>query len=152
MSFPEPIRVEALKKSHFMCVACHSPFVEVHHIIPEGEGGPNTLDNAAPLCPGCHGVYGANPVFRKQIRQMRDNWFDVCERRFGPLSPSIYEEISHITDTLKSVRDDQKKYQTTIDQIKQIMMGSLNTSLYEIKSAKTFEEVATASSAASFMR
>jgi hypothetical protein len=31
-----------------------SPFLEVHHIVPLSEGGPDTVDNAAALCPNCH--------------------------------------------------------------------------------------------------
>lgn len=30
------------------------PFVEVHHIHPLAEGGPDTLHNTAALCPNCH--------------------------------------------------------------------------------------------------
>lgn len=31
-----------------------SPFLEVHHIVTLAEGGDDTLDNAAALCPRCH--------------------------------------------------------------------------------------------------
>ena len=31
-----------------------SPFLEVHHIVPLGEGGPDTVGNGAALCPNCH--------------------------------------------------------------------------------------------------
>ncbi|MDA8632146.1 HNH endonuclease [Verrucomicrobiales bacterium] len=31
-----------------------SPFLEVHHIVPLSEEGPDTVDNAAALCPNCH--------------------------------------------------------------------------------------------------
>ena len=30
------------------------PFLEIHHIVPLKEGGPDTVDNAAALCPNCH--------------------------------------------------------------------------------------------------
>jgi 5-methylcytosine-specific restriction endonuclease McrA len=30
------------------------PFLEVHHIRPLAEGGPDTVDNAVALCPNCH--------------------------------------------------------------------------------------------------
>ncbi|WP_242835357.1 HNH endonuclease signature motif containing protein [Desulfitobacterium sp. PCE1] len=61
-----------------MCI-CREPFVEIHHIIPQEEGGPDTLDNAAPLCSSCHDLYGGNPYKRKQIKQMRDYWFELVE-------------------------------------------------------------------------
>jgi hypothetical protein len=31
-----------------------SPYLEVHHVLPLGEGGDDTLVNAAALCPHCH--------------------------------------------------------------------------------------------------
>lgn len=45
------------------------PYLEVHHILPLGEGGDDTLDNAAALCPSCHRElhYGK---FRLQKRQI----------------------------------------------------------------------------------
>jgi hypothetical protein len=151
MSFPEPIRNEALKKAHFMCVACHAPFVDVHHILPKGEGGTDTLDNAAPLCPGCHGIYGANPVYRKQIRQMRDNWYDVCEKKYGLSNVPVAQKLNEMSETLKTVRLDQVKYQDTLDQIKKTMLRSLSSTASVINSAETFEEIATASGTANFM-
>tara|TARA_R110000850_G_scaffold109051_7_gene221832 strand:+ start:3742 stop:4563 length:822 start_codon:yes stop_codon:yes gene_type:complete len=30
------------------------PFLEVHHVRPLGEGGPDTTDNAVACCPNCH--------------------------------------------------------------------------------------------------
>lgn len=30
------------------------PYLEVHHIVPLCEGGPDTCDNVAALCPNCH--------------------------------------------------------------------------------------------------
>jgi Predicted restriction endonuclease len=30
------------------------PFLEVHHIVPLYDGGADTLDNCAALCPNCH--------------------------------------------------------------------------------------------------
>lgn len=31
-----------------------TPYLEVHHVVPLGEGGDDTLANAAALCPHCH--------------------------------------------------------------------------------------------------
>jgi 5-methylcytosine-specific restriction endonuclease McrA len=31
-----------------------TPFLEVHHIIPLADGGPDTVENAAAICPNCH--------------------------------------------------------------------------------------------------
>lgn len=83
MPFSEKIKLEAKKKACFRCVICQKPFVEIHHIVPQANGGSNTIDNAAPLCASCHDLYGGNPEKRKQIREMRDHWFDLMERRFN---------------------------------------------------------------------
>lgn len=77
MSFTEKIKTEARKRSAYRCCACHKPFVEIHHIIPQSQGGPNTLENAAALCAYCHDLLGGNPDKRKQIREMRDDWWEI---------------------------------------------------------------------------
>ena len=93
MAFSEKIKEEVKKKALFRCVVCQQPFVEVHHIQPQNEGGDDTMDNAAPLCGRCHDLYGGNPEKRKQIRQMRDNWYEMVEKMIdsGPekLTPII---------------------------------------------------------------
>ena len=81
MAFSKKTRLAAKKRSAFRCCICHKPFVEVHHIIPEEQGGADTLDNAAPLCASCHDLYGGNPDKRKTLREMRDDWWDVIAQR-----------------------------------------------------------------------
>ena len=81
MSFSEKIKEEVKKKAGFRCVICQEPFVEIHHIVPKKEGGEDTIENAAPLCSRCHDLYGDNPTKRKQIRQMRDYWYEIMEKR-----------------------------------------------------------------------
>lgn len=46
-----------------------SVFLEVHHITPLGEGGDDTLANAAALCPMCHRElhYGAERMRKREI-------------------------------------------------------------------------------------
>lgn len=81
MPFPESVRVQVKKMCHFKCCRCQSLGVEVHHIIPEAQGGSNDLENAAPLCPSCHSWFGDNPQLRKQIREMRDWWYKQCKKK-----------------------------------------------------------------------
>lgn len=56
---------EALDRAKGHCEGCHKPapffrrntnlpFLEVHHIIPLANEGPDTLDNVQALCPNCH--------------------------------------------------------------------------------------------------
>jgi hypothetical protein len=67
--------------------------VEVHHIVPQAEGGDDSEDNAAPLCPSCHETYGANPQKRKFIREARDFWYELCSERYAA-DPEWLQEIS----------------------------------------------------------
>jgi HNH endonuclease len=73
--------------------------VDIHHILPQSEGGLDTEENAAPLCPSCHEVYGANPQKRKLIREARDLWYEICATQlaFG------VSQLKDINDTLKNV-------------------------------------------------
>jgi hypothetical protein len=89
MAFSEKIKLLAKQKSTFRCCLCHKPFVEIHHIVPQAEGGADELDNAAPLCSSCHDLYGGNPEKRKTIRQMRDYWWNVIEKRRKNLTESL---------------------------------------------------------------
>lgn len=73
--FSEKIKLEAKERSAFRCCICQQLFIEVHHITPKNAGGKNTLENAAPLCSSCHDLFGGNPEKRKQLRQMRDEWW-----------------------------------------------------------------------------
>lgn len=84
MAFSEAVKQSAKRKAHFKCCICQRPSVslEAHHIISESDGGPDTEDNAAPLCPTCHAEYGANPEKRTAIRVQRDFWYEICERRY----------------------------------------------------------------------
>ena len=79
MPFSEQTKLTAKRKSNFRCVVCGEPFVEVHHIKPQHEGGDDTLDNAVPLCARCHDLFGENPAKRKQIREMRDHYYQQVE-------------------------------------------------------------------------
>lgn len=79
MAFTEPLRLSIRKRAHFRCCICRAVGVEIHHIIPQEEKGSDTEDNAAPLCPSCHEIYGANPKKRKFVREARDFWYELCE-------------------------------------------------------------------------
>jgi len=141
LPFSETVKAEARKKAHFRCVICHEPFVEVHHIILESEGGPNTLDNAAPLCAGCHDAYGNNPDKRNQIRGMRDLWCDICEKRYPKSDIGVYEKLNELYETLKIVKADQYKSQETLEEIKSTMSGLLDVTGDSVKKAGTFQDV-----------
>jgi hypothetical protein len=99
MAFSEDQKAAVRRLGHFRCCLCHAVGVEVHHVIPTADGGPDTDDNAAPLCPSCHDIYGANPVKRKFIREARDFWYELCARNVA--SPG--EELKAISTALERV-------------------------------------------------
>lgn len=107
MGFSESVKLKVKHLSAFRCCRCESLGVQVHHIIPEAEGGPDTLDNAAPLCPSCHSYFGANPAIRKEIRQKRD-WYGVVERKYGTVSPEL-QKLEEKIDTLISMASTQQR-------------------------------------------
>ncbi len=77
---------ETLRRAGGICELCGQPapfrdingepFLEVHHIIPLAEGGPDDLSNTAALCPNCHRAvhhaYEAPSLRRKLLRLRRE--------------------------------------------------------------------------------
>jgi len=93
MCFPESIRQKVKQRAGFTCCWCqdHKNKVEIHHIIPKAVGGPDTEDNAAPLCGNCHTLLGGSPEHRKEIRGRRDYWYETCQKRLEfSWSPSLH--------------------------------------------------------------
>lgn len=89
MSFQAAIREEALVRSRRCCCVCHEfagLYVNVHHIQPRSEGGPDTIENAIVLCLRCHGEVGhynpGHPIGNKysasELRRHRDEWWRWC--------------------------------------------------------------------------
>jgi HNH endonuclease len=98
MAFSEAIKVSVRKKALGRCCICQEPFVEIHHIIPQAENGPDTEDNAAPLCSNCHERYGDNPGMRNRYltkicwssdsaRMMRSRWRPTEDAALPPQIP-----------------------------------------------------------------
>jgi len=57
------VRYRALERAKGVCEYCDKPgfpmadgniFLETHHVVPLGEGGPDTEDNVAAVCPNHH--------------------------------------------------------------------------------------------------
>jgi len=79
MGFSESIKKEVRKKGCFRCCICEKPKpLHIHHTIPSKDGGPGTLENAAPLCVQCHDTYGNDENRRKWIisrHELRTTWW-----------------------------------------------------------------------------
>ena len=81
MAFSELLKKRIREYAHNQCCICERVGIEIHHIIPQREGGADTEENAAPLCPSCHETYEDNPRKRKLIRERRDVWYKICSNR-----------------------------------------------------------------------
>ncbi len=92
------------RAAHFHCCLCRTLGVEVHHIVPEAEGGPDEPENAAPLCPSCHETFGANPTKRKFIREARDFWYEICATRYAGDQDWV-DEIRRRLDSIATKQD-----------------------------------------------
>ena len=84
------------------CCLCKRPCgvdIEVDHLIPEAEGGTDTIANALPLCFDCHGkVHRYNErhprgtkYFREELRTRRDQVYEEFTR---PLVPPVICQIT----------------------------------------------------------
>ena len=102
--FSEATKTSVRRSAHFSCCLCHALGVEIHHIVPQAEGGGDEAENAAPLCPSCHETYGANPTKRRFVREARDLWYEICEHRYTADADRL-EEIRRALDGV-ATKDD----------------------------------------------
>ncbi len=141
MPFPESVKLEAKERAKFHCVACHQPWVEVHHIIPQAQGGTDTVDNAAPLCGSCHNRYGANADLRKQLREMRDHWWRLCAAAED--SPGYAQLSKRIDQIHAEYMTGQRNQSQVLAELKTLLMDHLQSAQGAIESATTVSEVLT---------
>ncbi len=104
MPFPDDVRQEALVRSGRHCCVCTTfagRDAVAHHIVPEADGGPNTLDNAIVLCPHCHAEAGhynpRHPLGTKyrpdELRRHRDDWWRYRDENYSATArPSAHVE------------------------------------------------------------
>lgn len=142
MPFTEATKLEAKRKAHFSCVVCHQPFVEIHHIVPQADGGVDDVENAAALCAGCHDLFGSNPDKRKQIRQMRDFWYELCETRFHDASSLV------LAEDLEKLKSRQEEQGAMISGMKSLLEKYHLRQSKEIAGASTASQVASLSGVA----
>ena len=137
MPFDDKIKIEAMKKAAFSCCVCRksSVSIEVHHIIPQSQGGDDSIENAAPLCPNCHSDYGNNVDKRKRIKQMRDCWYDTVEKMYSGNNVSP-EDIGKIHGLLQyvylkqdSIINRQSKHDSDLEKLKVMLSKFSNKTI-----------------------
>jgi hypothetical protein len=147
MPFPESVKIEAKRRANYRCVVCQHPWVEVHHIQPEAEGGPSTTENAAPLCAGCLRRYGGNPDLRKQLREMRDHWWERCaQAQYVTVDAGLAQRVD---DLQAAVLQGQKRNDEALDEVKAMMLQQLLSVQQQIMASGSSSGVFNATSALS---
>lgn len=120
MPFPTKAVDDLLAKCHRRCCICHrfcGIKIETDHIVQEGDGGGNNIDNAIALCFECHAevhLYNdKHPRGRKyhpyELKRHKKQWLEICKRfphvlseplqhaDGGPLSGLLTElEFNHL--------------------------------------------------------
>jgi hypothetical protein len=92
MAFPREDVARLLASCHRRCCICHrfcGVKMETDHIVPGEAGGPDTIDNAIPVCFECHAeIHSYNdkhPRGRKfqpdELRLHKEQWLDICAAR-----------------------------------------------------------------------
>jgi len=76
MPFSEKLKEDVRNKAFYRCSICHRlGNIQIHHIVPQSEGGLDDQSNATPLCTNCHKIYSSNPLKRKYLLEKRDDWY-----------------------------------------------------------------------------
>ncbi len=114
MPFSPALKDQIRKMAAFRCCRCHEIGIDIHHIVPQAKGGTDDIDNAAPLCQNCHDRYGANPEKRKEIRQMRDWWYEVVREKYHG-DQSGFEKLN---ETLLKIQRTQESNQAEMDKLR----------------------------------
>jgi len=102
MPFDNDVRMKALLWADRHCCLCKKPCganIEVHHLVPESDGGGSDIDNAIPLCFDCHGhvhhYSERHPVGTKyKTEELRRRREQVYEEFTRPLVPPIHYEVT----------------------------------------------------------
>jgi HNH endonuclease len=125
MPFSEALKLQVKKMADFRCCRCREIGIDVHHIIPQAEGGSDDINNAAPLCQNCHDRFGANPEKRKEIRQMRDFWYELVQERHY----SDQSRFEKLNETLLKIQHTQTQAasKTEVDELRTVVINELKS-------------------------
>ena len=108
--FSDATKEQARRLAFFKCCYCHERLGDdVHHLIPKEEGGIGELDNAILLCVQCHADYGHRPEKRTQLRQARDHWYEIVERRYAPVALHQVEEFNALRTDMQQMKNEFRR-------------------------------------------
>ena len=113
MAFSDKVKDEAVWRSKRSCCVCKDfvgRSVQVHHIVPQSEGGSDEIENAIVLCLRCHAEAGHyNPdhplgkkYSRDELRRYRDEWWKWCEEHPSAPPPQVPITVSPVRAGLRT--------------------------------------------------
>ena len=76
-----------------------------------------------PLCQNCHNQFGDNPSKRKEIKQMRDWWYEKSEKIFSKQDPEVLNDIN---SKLEKIHNGDKE---SFAELKEILKNYLNQTI-----------------------
>lgn len=95
MAFDPEVKTKLLLWCDRRCCLCRKKcdvFIELHHIIPQADGGTNDEDNAIPLCFECHARVGhynddqpkGNKIKASELKARREQVYEESTRHLVP--------------------------------------------------------------------
>ena len=129
MGFSKTIKEKVKKRAQYKCCLCHIHWAtHVHHIKPESVGGTDEEDNAAPVCPTCHDLYGGNPDKRKFIRECRDFWYENCDKHTSFNPEQMQQMIDKFSKFVATKEDLQNTVKLLSNEIQNVLGKPISTS------------------------
>jgi hypothetical protein len=143
MGFSEAVKREVKQKAHYRCVWCGSLglFLEVHHLTPSADGGADDVENAAPVCPNCHTMYGHNPEFRKELRERRDFWWGRSEQESVPSYAPLLQRTNEIIERVSDIERQGERTDEAVNEVKSLVLGIFKIQTDGVSSASTVSQV-----------
>jgi len=67
-NIPNALRKAVYRRDSYACALCDSSQgLQVHHVIPRGEGGTNCIHNLITLCSYCHSHVHGRPLYDTDV-------------------------------------------------------------------------------------
>lgn len=119
MTFRTDEVAKLLAECHRRCCICHrfcGVKIETDHMQPNADGGPDTIDNAIPVCFDCHAeIHSYNdqhPRGRKfrpdELRRHKDEWLRICREHPEVFSSALREDSVGLLQALIDELEFQK--------------------------------------------
>ncbi len=117
MGFSQKVKEDINVASARHCCVCHryrGVKVEIHHIVPQKQGGKDTFENAITLCYDCHSdaghYFAGHPKGVKlsptELRKHKSNWFRIVEFNQIPVAKeSLVHSRYFVTQSFDFIKE-----------------------------------------------